>query len=58
MLQVQAALFDPPPFNPQKLTVEYLPGAKDSYLAARRYTLTHNDVTGALLLSIGPFAEG
>ncbi|GAB4813764.1 hypothetical protein N2152v2_000810 [Parachlorella kessleri] len=56
---VWAALFDPPPFSPQKLKVEYLPGAVPSSgaaegpLTARRYTLTHNDLTGCLTLSIG-----
>lgn len=78
-LQVSAALFEPPPFQSSKLTVQYLPGAKASSWnsssngvssseritssssstswrntpATRRYTLTHNDVTGALTLSIG-----
>lgn len=78
-VQVSAALFEPPPFQSSKLTVQYLPGAKASSWnsssngvssseritssssstswrntpAARRYTLTHNDVTGALTLSIG-----
>lgn len=53
-LQVRAALFDPPPFSPKKLRVEYLPGAEtERRLTARRYTLTHNDLTGALTLSIG-----
>lgn len=56
--QVQAALFDPPPFDPAKLTVRYLAGAsssdRDSVLTrCRRYTLTHNDVTGSLHLSVG-----
>ena len=65
--QVDAALFEPPPFQPAKLSVEYLPGAAVSNSArissststsrplprSRRYTLTHNDITGALNLSIG-----
>lgn len=57
-MQVQAALFDPPPFDPAKLTVRYLAGAsandRDTVLRrCRRYTLTHNDVTGSLHLSVG-----
>jgi hypothetical protein len=58
--QVDAALFEPPPFQPSKLSVQYLRGAavsSASFLrtlpACRRYTLTHNDITGALQLSIG-----
>lgn len=51
--RVRAALFDPPPFSPEKLRVEYLPGANDKQLGTRRYTLTHNDVTGTLQLAIG-----
>jgi hypothetical protein len=54
--QVQNALFEPPAFQPSKLSVEYLPGADARGPAppcARRYTLTHNDLTGALQLSIG-----
>jgi len=48
--------FDPPAFSPAKLTVAY---EADFAAAAalppegRRYTLTHNDLTGALLLTIG-----
>lgn len=68
-MQVDAALFEPPPFQPTKLSVEYLPGAavrstgllssSSSIVStsappqSRRYTLTHNDITGALQLSIG-----
>ncbi len=35
--------------------MEYLPGGREAALSAgpRRYTLTHNDVTGSLQLSIG-----
>ena len=50
-------LFDPPPFQPSKLSVSYASGA--SSLApsppddSRRYTLTHNDVTGQLWLTVG-----
>lgn len=66
-MQVDAALFEPPPFQPAKLSVDYLPGAavRSASLPSssdvhtptppqyRRYTLTHNDITGALQLSIG-----
>jgi hypothetical protein len=62
-IQVVAALFDPPPFDPAKLSVRLLPGAADGADARpgppapppprRRYTLTHNDLTGELTLSIG-----
>eukprot|EP00878_Enallax_costatus_P004443 GHUV01004683.1.p1 GENE.GHUV01004683.1~~GHUV01004683.1.p1 ORF type:complete len:589 (+),score=226.44 GHUV01004683.1:456-2222(+) len=56
-LQVHAALFEPPPFQPKKLSVQYLAGARPpnslSAPVSRRYTLTHNDITGALNLSIG-----
>lgn len=44
------------PFRPSKLTVQYLPGTTRSgncLLQPRRYTLTHNDLTGQLLLTIG-----
>lgn len=54
---MQAALFEPPPFQPSKLTVQYLPGTSSSGPAPpspRCYTLTHNDITGDLRLSIGP----
>lgn len=53
--QTHAALLDPPPFDPAKLRVEFLPGGREAALSAgpRRYTLTHNDVTGSLQLSIG-----
>ena len=58
MLQAVPArlLFDPPAFQADKLTVVYLNGAiplEPLPLAARRYTLTHSDITGALLLSVG-----
>ncbi len=45
-----------PLFNPDKLAVTYLPGAQtwSGPLPPRRcYTLTHNDLTGALQLSVG-----
>ena len=48
--------FDPPAFDPAKLTVVYLHGAiplGPLPLATRRYTLTHSDLTGQLLLSVG-----
>lgn len=54
--QVCKALLDPPAFQPQKLEVSYLNGAKNLALKqalSRRYTLTHNDFTGNLTLSIG-----
>eukprot|EP00884_Botryococcus_braunii_P017487 jgi/Botrbrau1/4421/Bobra.0348s0011.1 len=55
-LQVEALLFDPPPFDQSKLSIIHLPcsllqGAHPP--KRRRYTLTHNDITGDLLLSIG-----
>ena len=49
-------LFDPPAFSADKLTVVYMNGAiplEPLPLAARRYTLTHSDLTGELLLSVG-----
>lgn len=48
--------FDPPAFNPAKLSVAYEPGVAPLApppLGTRRYTLTHNDLTGALQLTIG-----
>ena len=52
--QVRAQLFGPPVFNPGKLTTTFLPGAgPTAQLDPRRYTLTHNDLTGQLALSIG-----
>eukprot|EP00887_Chlorella_sp_A99_P001981 scaffold18.g1981.t1 len=54
-LQVRAALLDPPPFDPSKLSIRYLPGALPTTLVTPRcYTLTHSDLTGNLTLSIGP----
>lgn len=52
----RAGLFDPPPFRPDKLTVMFSsPGvSKGSLPSTRRYTLTHNDITGALRLTVGP----
>ena len=44
------------PFRPSKLTVQRFPGTVQSGLCPhhpRRYTLTHNDLTGQLLLTIG-----
>ena len=54
-----AALFAGPLFDPAKLAVAHAPGYSPtgplpSPDAPRRYTLTHNDVTGALRLSVGP----
>jgi hypothetical protein len=55
---VRAALLDPPPFDPSKLSIEYLPGGRGPLISSgRRYTLTHNDVTGSLQLSIGAHQE-
>lgn len=49
--------FDPPPFDSSMLKVEFTGGssalAPHPSLAPRRYTLTHNDFTGELALSIG-----
>ena len=57
------AFFDPPPFQPSKLNVAYHVGStlhprasQQTPLSSpppRRYTLTHNDITGALLLTVG-----
>ncbi|MCA1053852.1 staygreen family protein [Rossellomorea aquimaris] len=41
-------------FNPEKLSVTYLPPASIFYpVDNRKYTLTHSDATGDLFLSIG-----
>lgn len=56
VLQVEALLFDAPPFDESKLSVVHLPCAfhdGSQPPMRRRYTLTHNDITGALLLTIG-----
>ncbi len=56
IVQVTAQLFRPPIFDPRKLTTTFLPGASGTEPqppAPRRYTLTHNDITGQLNLSIG-----
>lgn len=52
------ALLDPPSFNPQKLKVVRLVDEEEIFVEtnagySRRYTLTHNDLTGCLTLSIG-----
>jgi hypothetical protein len=53
-------LFNPGDFNPSKLTVKFKGNAKDIQVKSaenflpRKYTLTHSDVTGELLLTIGP----
>lgn len=54
-VQVARALFDPPPFQPEKLRIQFAPGTSQLEPAPplRRYTLTHNDVTGDLSLTIG-----
>lgn len=55
-----ARLFNPEDFDPSKLTVKFEGNAKDikaksvGDILPRKYTLTHSDVTGDLLLSIGP----
>lgn len=57
---VVARLFNPEDFDPSKLTVKFEGNAKDikaksvGDILPRKYTLTHSDVTGDLLLSIGP----
>jgi hypothetical protein len=41
-------------FYPEKLSVEYMDGTTSMEpVMARRYTLTHSDVTGELFLTIG-----
>lgn len=52
------ALFEPPPFQPSKLQVSFALGVSSESpvvppQGSRRYTLTHNDITGELRLSIG-----
>ncbi|PNW74675.1 hypothetical protein CHLRE_12g487500v5 [Chlamydomonas reinhardtii] len=50
------ALFDPPPFKPEKLAVLLAAGTSSLEPApprSRKYTLTHNDITGNLRLTIG-----
>lgn len=56
VVQLQECALQSVPFRPSKLTVQYLPGTAHSghcLLQPRRYTLTHNDLTGQLLLTIG-----
>ena len=53
---LQKCALQPVPFKPSKLTVQRFPGTRQSGLCPqhpRRYTLTHNDLTGQLLLTIG-----
>lgn len=55
-LQVTGQLLRPPVFDPRKLSTTFLPGSTESGPlppAPRCYTLTHNDLTGQLRLSIG-----
>ena len=53
-LSLHAALFAPPPFRPDKLTIVFSDGtSKQQMQPSRRYTLTHNDITGALMLTVG-----
>eukprot|EP00877_Chromochloris_zofingiensis_P006390 jgi/Chrzof1/2003/Cz10g29110.t1_NYE1[v5.2] len=57
VMQVVNAIFEPPPFQPSKLSVSFMPGTSSCGPAPpspRCYTLTHNDLTGSLQLSIGP----
>ncbi len=55
-----ARLFNPGDFDSSKLTVRFEDNANDikvksvEDLLPRKYTLTHSDMTGDLLLSIGP----
>ncbi|GIL70344.1 hypothetical protein Vretimale_3466 [Volvox reticuliferus] len=54
---VSRAFFDPPPFQPEKLAVLLAAGTTALEPApplSRKYTLTHNDITGNLRLTIGP----
>ena len=56
LLSMQACALQPVPFRPSKLTIQRLPGTLQSGacpLHPRCYTLTHNDLTGQLLLTIG-----
>ena len=56
-LQASAGLFSPVSFDSSKLAINFLPGAQPVRVLpqlSRRYTLTHSDLTGKLLLSIGP----
>ena len=53
---MQKCALQPVPFKPSKLTVQRFPGTRQTGLCPqhpRRYTLTHNDLTGQLLLTIG-----
>jgi hypothetical protein len=49
--------FEPPPFDSRKLKVKFLDGssaqAPPPTVTRRCYTLTHNDLTGELFLSVG-----
>ncbi len=56
-IQISTALFDPPPFQPEKLAVLLAAGTTSLEPVpprSRKYTLTHNDLTGSLRLTIGP----
>jgi len=59
-LRKVSRLFNPGDFDASKLTVKFEDNANTSVLKSvedllpRKYTLTHSDVTGELLLSIGP----
>ncbi|KFM29124.1 hypothetical protein F751_5480 [Auxenochlorella protothecoides] len=57
-MRPQAALFSTVLFSPSKLRVALAPDMRASRphpdFPSRKYTLTHNDITGNLFLSIGP----
>lgn len=53
---VVRSLFEPPPFQSSKLSISFAHGATSLAPAPpekRRYTLTHNDITGQLWLTVG-----
>jgi hypothetical protein len=58
-VQVVSALLPVPGLNPEKLSVTYMSTAAATVkgslrnLLSRRYTVTHNDITGDLYLSVG-----
>ncbi len=54
-MPLAAGLFDPPPFKASKLSVSNKLRATDARTSVerRRYTLTHNDISGDLWLTIG-----
>lgn len=50
-LQVCGLSLAPPKFDAAKLSVKFV--GEDASTSRRRYTLTHNDITGQLFLSVG-----